>query len=205
MWRGLKAAGVRLRLALCAIMVSLAGSAWMVTTLGTAQATTGGVNYPQPNVSVPAEVQSPVLGRYFIREVARAAHIRSGQLDIEDTELYPTFLVGEISLYSYVDGRPTTTLVDLYPWEASGDKLSAHVILPFSINAEAPEGQRIGELTVTVPRRDWGVGNNATEAKTLSGQLTLNGRGPYAITFIHGSDDRPPPEPLPSAKQTGRR
>jgi hypothetical protein len=114
--------------------------------------------------------------------------------------------VGEVLIDLYgPNGQPTTIDEDLYPWEFSKGQLSARIVNPATLTATTPDGIKIGELSIKVPSKDYGIANKAKEANTIKGELTLNGRGPYKVTLTRGNVNAPAPNPLPKAKQTGRK
>ncbi len=191
-----------------ALGVGGTGLALLLIASGQVQATTGGGQFPTPKVFVATEFQTPALGRFYVHEVGRKVRVISGQVDIADVQLGPiaTFMVGEMKLEAYgSNGQPTTIYDDLYPWEFSNGKLSAGIVTPGSFTTEHREGIKVGELSLVDPRADYGVGNKGKEAKKLSGELTLSGRSAGKIGLIRGNDNEPAPNPLPKAKQIGRK
>jgi hypothetical protein len=126
-------------------------------------------------------------------------------------------LFGEIELRTYGKGGvPITVTVALFPWEysKSAHRLSAQLLPLQSVTEKNPHGTPIGKLSLVVPHglREWSdaearsKGEKAVgELKQCTGQLTVNGHGPYAVEFKRESDNAPPSPTMRKAKQVGKR
>lgn len=183
-------------------VTAIATSVWGMVTAG---ATTGNIAFPEPPVLMPVEDGYPFVGRFYVSQVARAAHLISGQLDIAiQPEVFPEYFLGEILLHDFSKGKRSTTFLHLYPFAHSHGHVSAALVTLGSLDSAHPYGVPIGRISFVLPPGAAGIATKAKELKNLSGEMTLNGGGPYRIWFRRGSDDGESPISLPKAKQVGR-
>jgi hypothetical protein len=197
---------MRHRLSALALAVFVAGSLAAAVGGLPARATTGNsVGLTKPKVGIPARDIDPMLGRFFLSQVPRGSGFISAQLDIAPQQAGEWFY-GELKLRLYgAGGRPNTVLVAVYEFDyAEGQQqLSAELIPAGSVSLQHPYGVTAGHVVFDLPVKDTGLGLNAKELKSVTASMTLDGRGPFEVMFRRGSADRPPPSPLPKAKQVG--
>jgi hypothetical protein len=167
-----------------------------------AGATTGNAaGLPVPSVRVAVPVGDPFLGRFYLTSVERRAHVMSGVIDMlfEDESYEEPFFYAQTQLHVTGAAGNAQTLVEwLYPFRYSHGRLSAGIVEVGTVTDQDRNGTTVGRISFAVPKKE------PSEVKTVSGELTLNGRGPFRVTFKRTSDDLAIPEHLPKAKQTGR-
>lgn len=186
---------------LSAVLSALAAGSTATVMTAAARATTGdGAALPDPTAEVPYKVGDEFAGRFFASRVARKAHVLAAQLDIawEEEAAFP-FFFGEIELRMYQGGKVTVVKENLYPFEynAATHRLWAGLVPTVSVTAQHPDGVPIGRLAFVVR-------NVIKEEIDPAAELSLNGHGPFKITFKRGNDDAPAPSPLPRAKRIGK-
>lgn len=200
-WGGRWTAAAASATAAAACLVGLGGGAAEATT----QDTTG---LPAPRVQISSNIGFAFEGRFFLSLTPRKSRIEAAQLDILDiTEDEPTFYFGEITLRTAnAAGVTENAVFDLwwFFYHKKKNRLTARLIPPGSVSTQHPTGVPAGLLSFAVPgARKTGFANNGTELRTLKGaQLTLDGKGPYKLTFKRGSDSGVV-EKIPLAKQYG--
>lgn len=168
-----------------------------------AEATTGTSILPAPEHLMPPQDGDPFLGRFYLMRVGRIAHIVSAQLDVavEGEGFEPEWFYGELKLrLAGHKGRLSTAVLILYNFQYANERITAEVIKPGSINEEHRRGIPVGTLSFALPESATGISNKAKEVKHLVGSMHLNGRT-FPVGLKRGSDDAPPPNPLPRAKQ----
>lgn len=177
----------------------------LIAGVGGASATTGTPEgLPEPKQVVAEKTGGAFLGRFFVSTVARKAHVKGGVLDIAFwVEAENPFFYGTMQLEAFSGGKPTTLLLQVYSFEYSHERLSANLIEPRSYSPTNPYGVSLGRISFADPKRIQGVATRAKDiARITGGKLTLNGQGPYQITFSRTSNDGFVSH-IPSAKLTG--
>jgi hypothetical protein len=147
-------------------------------------------------------IGDPFLGRFDMTSVARRAHVTSGVIDVlfEDESYEEPFFYGEAQIHLHeAGGQPEIAVEWLYPFRYSHGRLSAGIVKAGTVTDQHRTGSTVGRISLMVPRKE------PKEVETISGELTLNGRGPFEVTFKRAADQETAiTNNLPKAKQIGR-
>jgi hypothetical protein len=175
------------------LAVAALGSGFaLIVGVGGARATTGTPEgLPEPLHAMKESAGTPFLGRFVISTVGRNAHVIAGVLDVAIwVEADNPFYYGLLQLQTYSNGKPMTEMLQVYPFEYSRERLSTGLIINQSAGPSHPYGITVGHMSFADPRGIQGVATRAKEIPNITGgKLTLNGRGPYQITFKRISTD----------------
>jgi hypothetical protein len=138
-------------------------------------------------VTVPATTAEPFTGRYIFESIGRDADIRSGELKIDFSESStPQFLVGAVELYQYnSNGQVETGLFALYPFRQVRGGISAVFL------SQGLETNPVGSMRLDTPKNE----------EKVTGQLVLNGGGPYPFVLRRLSEAEETGGNPPPAKQ----
>lgn len=171
-----------------------AAAASLALAAAPAAATTGdGEGLPPPKATVKPQIADRFAGRFFLSRVAGGASIVSGQLDMDYTDTERSFFIGTIELFvTSSRGARSSIAGTVYPIEYSRGRIAGNLLV------DGTDDQVFGRLSLDVPARR--EGPERLELQDIRGVLTLE-RKRYAVAFRRGSDDGPPPSPLPRAKQ----
>jgi hypothetical protein len=175
------------------LAVAALGSGFaLIVGVGGARATTGTPEeLPEPKHAMKESSGTPFLGRFVVSTVGRSAHVSGGVLDVAIwIEAEDPFFYGLLQLQTLSNGKPSTEMLQVYPFEYSHERVTAGIIIKGSASAAHPYGINVGHMSFSDPRNIQGVATKAKDIPYITGgKLTLNGRGPYQITFKRISDD----------------